>query len=821
MNSVKGKQLKVGAIKATQLSMTSQVIFPDGLSTPPIEVPIPIKVGLASNENPSFAGMQVLITPYALKDFKLSTRSHVIESVVLNECGLYDSVQGYSQCLASVRAMKVPVILLADIGPAVFYQKEWQVKSGLFIPSINVAGGADVLGSNADYPCYNQLTQSARYLFINEALYYKAMRASKIHFIDSNAASFEIIEKLNTEANIEIVTPRSFIPSRPRDPDFCKEVAKSVKDSNLRFVFISELDPMDLINCYLVEFANIGLLSEDIQILTWFGTYLTLHALANEDERAKLEEYRDSILQMTWHSFIGEIGKRLETEFPPDSLTWGPCFIYDEMAYAITAIDFALVRGYDLYNPFEMNRAIKSVRLVGCSGVTTFSKENNFRRDVDIMFLQSQEVDGVLQDVKVLLTSLSGSSVYTKLREIVWADSVTGTHSMYRLNYVDCPFPEEYRRGDQPDSQRQEAYIVLGLFGFTVVIAVVAYFWLYRGVTMHPVVERFLPATQDMIIFMSTFADVLLIGLLTPEFGPVNFLMLNYPAMWSLRIDLGDGNLFSVLHASYAFMAIGAIIAILCAANHFKPFRLDLQIFAVIIIRPLFIPLTYILFSVFSCSKAAAESTDTDMYDAYMDGDCNESCWEGKHLRYSAASAVAFAVYSAVAASVSPNLCNTLEGLQFETSPKFLILRIPVLTLFVALLNTSKLMSPELFYGLYLTLLGLYSLLCIKLKALAVPTIDLLHNASLLLMLLFGTCLAVYVTVYNNFNVLYGVGMACSAVLGTLAYFRYRKFPKFFLKPPQVNEAEFFKFAFRPNERNVPKRFYEAEEQKLAQQLDS
>jgi hypothetical protein len=194
-----------------------------------------------------------------------------------------------------------------------------------------------------------------------------------------------------------------------------------------------------------------------------------------------------------------------------------------------------------------------------------------------------------------------------------------------------------------------------------------------------------------------------------------------------------------------------------------------------------------------------------------MDVDCSETCWEGKHLTYSIASAVFFLVFALVSIPASSLLSNTLEGLQFETNPAFLLIRIPFMTLFIALLKSSPLMSTATLSVMYLIVLAVYAAACFKLKALAIPTLDFIHSASLLILLFISLCQALHSEVYANY-------LACLLLsyLGVasgvgLAYLRYRRLPNMILKPPQIDSVEMFKFAFKFNRRFNPSKIYKAD----------
>jgi hypothetical protein len=308
-----------------------------------------------------------------------------------------------------------------------------------------------------------------------------------------------------------------------------------------------------------------------------------------------------------------------------------------------------------------------------------------------------------------------------------------------------------------------------------------------------------------MILIVSAFIEVFLIGLLTPEAGPVNFFTLGFVHSSMLaRIDLTDGILLDVLNFVYFFVAVGVFVTFVCALNKFRPCIVDIQPLAVVIARPFFVIWVFLLFSVYDCSEAAAATSDYDLQDSFMDVDCFETCWEGRHLRYSVASAALFVVLVLVSIPLSPSLNNTLEGLQFETSPAFLLIRMPVLTLLIALLKASAFLSSAANSALYLSILGLYLLVCWRVKVLAIPTYDFLHSLCLLSLILLALCQTLYEQVFPNALVWLLIGLFAVLVIAGLGFLKYRKLPKLTLKPPVIDKEALFRFAFRPNAKFDP-----------------
>jgi hypothetical protein len=801
INVVQGQKLQVGLIDQDSIKFSSLVIYPGRLTIPPDNSSLEVKLGLASMNNPAVSDKQY--TAYlALEDYPLSTKSFVVSLTPLDVCD--SDEESYLFCYLAVQSQSISALLVNNLGWTPILDLQWQQATNLRTTIINTNNGVDDLSSVEEFPNIVQLGQTTEYFTILNALAYKRLKYDKVTVYCESMyqEGIEFVADKLASFGVEIVNPYAeFSTKDASDLEYYSRAAEDLKQASLRPVQ-TYLFAEDWVEKYLPAFREAGLGNGDIVIFNIDYTYLSYTELYGDNPEAMdlIADFGD-ILKIQFEYFKDELGEQLKQEFQKRAYlpTWDNCYIYDTAALASTAIDFAIKRGLDFYDWSEMIQAIRSVRLVGCSGHISFSSEHNNRKDLSLSVEQSQVVESQLVDVKVFTVSLVGSSTYTTLNGFEWDDGTPDIPRQNRLNKKDCPFPEEYRR-DSDRSQRLALEIVMGLFGVTVLVAVTAYFGMHRGIGMMPMAAPVLLATQDMLLIVSTFFEVLLIGLLTPEAGPLDFFTLDFVNSSLLsRIDLTDGNLFNVLGVVYFFVAAGAFVTFVCALNKFRPCIVDIQLLAVIITRPFFVIWVFLLFSVYDCSEAAAATSDYDLQDSFMDLDCFETCWEGRHLRYSVASAGLFVVLVLVSIPLSPSLNNTLEGLQFETSPAFLLIRMPVLTLLIALFKASAFLSSAAYSALYLSILGLYLLVCWRVKVLAIPTFDFLHSLSLLALIVLALCQTLYEQVFPNALAWLLIGLFAILLLAGLGFLKHRKLPKLTLKPPAINVGRLFNFAFRPN----------------------
>jgi hypothetical protein len=823
INQVQGKKYLVGQIEKGQLSFTSSVVFPGGSSSPPDNSPIQVKIGLANWHSPGFVNTQKAAY-YALNDLPLSNKNFQASLIRLDVCGIFD--EAYHSCYPEVKTQKVSVLLANDVTSLMVDILEWQRVNNLRVPTINTINVFDILDSVESYPNYVLLTQVVTYYSLNLALFVKRCKYTQVNFfVDQTLAPIMNISSVYMhQMGIEVITPPELRIYDSADPDYCRKAAKYLKESNIR-PLLAFIYAKDWFDCYLKAFEAVGLGEGDIIQISGNGGLSYYKAVAGEDqEKLELLEKFSDYLQIIWDHYKGEVGAKLQATSLKNHFNsdWVDCFVYDSAALALTAIDFTIRRGLNFYDPTDMMKAIRSVRVQGCTGAISFTLANNCRKDLDTICMQTQDVDEVPTDVKVFSVSVSGSSTYTTYADFLWSDDTSDIPPQSRLNPKDCPFPEEYRR-DNEASQKLEVSIVMALFGVTVLIALGSYFVVHRHLVMTPITSPILLATQDTLVIWSTFLEVLLIGLLTPQAGPVNFFTLNTFSQFFNQKNFEDGKLFLLLIGMYGCIGLSVALTVSCAFNKFRTLKVDVQLIAVALSRPLFVVIVFVLFSTFDCSEAAAETSDLDLHDSFMDVDCYETCWEGKHLRYSIASALLFFIFVLVSIPTSAHLTNTLEGLQFETNPRFLLLRVPFLTLFIALLKSSPLISSAVHSALYLILLIAYLLVCLWIKVLPIPTLDFLHSLSLVVLIVLSLCQTLYKEFYSNYLAWLLIGYGAALLIVGLGRLKLKKLPQLTLKPPYIDAEALFKFAFRRNAKwrrsMIRQRNYAAPESVRSEQL--
>jgi hypothetical protein len=460
----------------------------------------------------------------------------------------------------------------------------------------------------------------------------------------------------------------------------------------------------------------------------------------------------------------------------------------------VFAFDFMIRRGLNFYDWKDVIFALRAARFVGCSGSISFGEDDNNRSSETFDNVQCRDIDGEIKEVKVLTTSVTGQS-YIPHTDFEWFDSTSTTPKQNRLNEKDCPFPEEYRQ-DSDESIDLTIALNWAVVGLCVVMNVATYFIFIRGSPFLDNEEAVTLSTQDHIIITLTLVEPLLFDLVSPGINVYALIM--GKSIYS-RYDWSDGKYFSLLNWIYALAGVALVTSVISAFNKFKPLDIDLQLLAAFLVRSLFFVFAFILLSTLDCNESQS-AEDLELSDAFMDLDCYQQCWTGDHKKYAIASVVILAGLVVLCSTLSSHLTNSLEGLQVYVNPTTELVRKSFLLIVIALYKSRPRLSTAAHYALYLVTLGVYSVVCIRLRVLSIPLLRSRFNLLLLLLLLMNVIEVLASEVYSYTVMWICLGGGLGLILLGLALLRMRKLPKLLIPAPKVNTEGLFKFAFQCNQ---------------------
>jgi hypothetical protein len=333
-----------------------------------------------------------------------------------------------------------------------------------------------------------------------------------------------------------------------------------------------------------------------------------------------------------------------------------------------------------------------------------------------------------------------------------------------------------------------------------VAVAVAAYFLHYRRVQMPEIEQPILLATQDLLIFLSSMVEVVLIQLVSPG-TLINFVLIGMISQrtWD-RIDFSEGAYFGLIWLCYALLGLWLLTAVVSLCRKFKPLSFDIQLIGSVLERALSFVIIFCLLTLYDCNKAAARGSDEDIEDSYMDIDCTEDCWSGKHMHYAVANCLVLGVYLLVCIPASYYLSNILEGHQFMTSKFYALIRQPFILAFIALHKSKQVFSDVTYSVAFLVVLSVYFVLCMKGRVFNLKNLNLWHNTLLVAVLIISTTSVLNDLAYTQFWLWFSLTLVLLLVLIGFAVLKSKRLPKMTIQPSKVNITALLNFAFRFNQ---------------------
>jgi hypothetical protein len=444
--------------------------------------------------------------------------------------------------------------------------------------------------------------------------------------------------------------------------------------------------------------------------------------------------------------------------------------------------------------------ALRNLRYRSCTGDIQLSFNDNNRKDSSIGLYQTIGNPDNYEEFQNFEVSIVKSPFILVKRPIEWYDSSSSVPPNSRLTYKDCPFPEEWR-GTSSSGQMTSFWIFGALALSNSLVAAFVYFRYYRSVTWPDVPTPILLSTQDMAIFLTSLFEPLQFLIIAPAQDLINLLTIGLlkNAVWT-EIDFSDGMFWKFTNSLLAIY--GFWLLVLGAVVFLKVLRqvIDLPAVLLLLLRPLNFVFLFTLLTTFDCNEGYGEfSVD----EALMDVDCYETCWEGRHLRYSIIAAVVIVSYSVLSLCSLNYLSFILDGHQFVSTPSFLISRTAVQVVLICLFKSRRVLGSAWHSGLHLSVLSVYVLIISLKKSLNVPTLNLWHRVVHVIVLYLSLLAVLHEFLYpsnSQWSVLFLIGVALLVIGGK---FKANRLPKLVLSPPKIDESKLFAFAFRRSKGNM------------------
>lgn len=343
----------------------------------------------------------------------------------------------------------------------------------------------------------------------------------------------------------------------------------------------------------------------------------------------------------------------------------GQCHFYDSAYLIVLGIKSMILKGLPYEDPTALGTEMRKTMFYGCTGKVAIDSDNNDRRDQDIDVFNVRHLESGYNGVLVSRFSFTSTRIFTQYAPIVWPGNSTVQPSLYRLNYEDCPFPEEYRQTFK-EGEWLVVYLCVVYFFLACLVIISIYIKQYKREALVMINERVEISFNDRLIGFLMVVDVLQYighGPVLQTGQDIFSIVLDYASGGTLSaIKFTKGIYWAVLNSTLGIITLWVVCCMLIwlrirkleirRLSFFSDFA---EVVMPVLGNTLFLPITAILFDVFVCDEAHGLSEqDLNYKDSFMFRDCNEDCWIGSHLRYAMVCSVMLLAYLTVTVFTRP-----------------------------------------------------------------------------------------------------------------------------------------------------------------------
>jgi len=565
----------------------------------------------------------------------------------------------------------------------------------------------------------------------------------------------------------------------------------------------------DALNLSVAALYDLGLRQGDMFFLAVEWMTPSFFQPQNPGLRAKLMELCNGALQFFPATKVGSIGKALDREYLDRFETDMPfhaCFYYDAAYLIAASLDFLIATGGNYESAEVFNKATRSTRFRGCTGVVTIQEGTNDRYPMMYSILNAQvNSNGTVNIVTVGTYDPSGLVLFNFTSPIIWPDNTTTTPSDIRINSIDCPFEEKQIVTFVPGLL--VAYLSLVAIAMvTIVLTGLIWkkWWNLRAERLTVKAE----ITFDDYVLLATIAvEMLQYGAMGPSFpswaATLQMLSDSLSVNVGTLVNLKGGMYWNVLRVTLAGVAVwmGLLIVIVFKLNVRYEFcfsRLgDLAEKALPILGNMcFLPIISTLMSVFQCGQAVQRGTELSYTDAFLDQDCYQQCWTSAHLYYAIASVVALFLYAPAAIVLRPTWQNIQPYLHIKTSPAYLMIKTMYQVAIIVMSKTLKSVNSIAHTTLFLCATELFCAVTMKWRPYGYGRPNLWHSISLL-SVTWLTLLSFLDQVTNGVSYyvwlgLFLLGIATLCVFGVV--WQFLRLPAMLYRSKGIDVADLFRF---------------------------
>jgi ABC-type branched-subunit amino acid transport system substrate-binding protein len=731
------KRVEVGTVHGNLAELTSPFRYPGNATS--FDPSLPTQVVVSTHSGSKNAdGSNDSGNPYSFKGYftamKVIKASGYLErfEILAKEldCGVSTASIAYAKsCIKRDNAFGIFSVSSASSAGAIAFLEAQKALNDT-TPVIGTRTTVTQLKSKANYPYFVRDISSVELLATPAVLLLRKNAYTKVNLFYSNEpygiGYAEAVKPALAFNNIEVVTaPEDQLVSAAfiQNAANFTNIGESLRKSGVRPMVVL-LIPL-FYNPFFDYLVNNSFTPDDVYCVVCV-TYNQNLLDGTPDQVANRMSFIEGSIAPSPSAFIGAFGEKARSQMEDDGYVPSAvnCQLYDSALHATYALKSMIVSGKDFEDDDVAIKALRDTSFYGCTGKVAIDHDSNNRKDQDTDIINIQRTDEGYTEVTVTVISLTSSQMITETNPIKWPLGFTSRPKQDRLNYGDCPFPEEHRQ----DFDKGEAlikYIGYCLIGLTLLIsAVLLVKWRHLNQINRLDVEAE-ETFADKVVSLSLVIETLQYISHGPKFSDGEDVL-------SQLSDYASGGIISANEFTRGMYWTLLVTVITCIGvwmisclvlwlwhREVKHPVLDNLTWLAGVSVPLlgnilFLPFISVLFDVFYCVEAhGVDESSLDYRDSFMFRDCYEDCWTGKHLGFAIAAGIALVIYHPVTVVTRPLWQLYETDLHILTRPTFYLQKSLVDVIIVVIRRTLRRYHQTAHAVVYLVVLSIHLSYCV------------------------------------------------------------------------------------------------------------
>ena len=675
VNIWQGTKKIIGTIE-NSLELTDQAVFPENNTSifsksKKSKIVISIANGTSILYNEGF--IPIFAYWYQGAQFAVSRSNFMQEfenfefELFPTDCGnlIYDE-EWFKTCLSSVvNSLGVAYLsnFLADAAKGNLVALQSLSKQ---IPQVSPLAVSVELENITAFPNLLKLGSQEEFYALSCVRILQNLRWKDIIFFGSDESDYmssiiSTIELFN-KGQVNIINPpnlRIFRSNYTRD-DFeqYKEFFQFAKRSKCRIFFFSATNTK-----FIIEgLYDIGLRKGDLIMITDGSVNDILREDIEEKYMKKRTELLVGSLLYAFVEWEGELGKILKNEMSGmfDDISF-MCLTYDTVSVVKNSIEHLIAIGEDFEDPIKLSESMRVQKFKGCLGDVYFNPETNFRASWLLSFKQfkyNKTTEKYISEDFILFSTFSDVPI-RYISEPQWPTDDNTIPGNY-IEYSECGFDDRLVR--KSEKSQNMIFIISSIL---LIISGIFAFWSWRFFSdcyfeLKENQEMNLNDYFYLLFFLFEFFELISLG---PKNGIFSFALKRTEFLLAVDLTTYFEYTFEkfwilylvILVVTYAFIFLSLIAFFisreLLKENYFLSKLQDLSDVLLPIIGHLgFHPLISLLINICLCEEAIGENLD----ESFLDNDCSQFCYTGKHKVYLVAGIIAAVGFLTVGVFLRP-----------------------------------------------------------------------------------------------------------------------------------------------------------------------